>query len=145
MVHPLISKWIFEEDNAEEKALEMAEYIIRSLECGEEADVSEKALEFIQGWILSNLEQFTVVARSPRYGFFEEKNKFYIIPHILDEALTKHGYSYKKTLKTLGDRGLIGTTYEGDKKRNQINKRFQGITSKFVEIELKGMVGEPPF
>jgi putative DNA primase/helicase len=141
----LVSKWIFEEDDVEVKSMEIAEYIMRSLECGEEADVSDKALEFIQGWILSNLSQFTDDARSPRYGFSEGRNKFYIIPHILDDALTKHGYSYKKTLKTLGDRGIIGTSYQGDKKRNQVNKRFKGITSKFIEIEIKEMEETPPF
>lgn len=132
----LSSEWIFGESAGADMSYHMAEQILMMLADEKEADVTDQAYEFIQGWILSNVQQFTDDAKGARYGFVDEDdpNIYYIFPYVLEEALTKQEYSYRKITRTLGDRGKIGVTYEGEKKRYQVSKRFEGKPSRFIEF-----------
>ena len=94
----------------------MGNEILSNLEDIANTNMVEKAYEFIRGWILSNIEQFKGNPKPESYGLMD-KNRFYIFPQILQDALEKQGYSYKKIMQGFGDRGYIDTTYE--KRRNK--------------------------
>lgn len=140
-----VSDWIFGESDEGTKSMDMALQILGNLEDQTEADVTDQAYEFIREWVMSNGSQFSDDAKSQRYGYISEDKTYYIFPHILEDALTKYGYSYRKTIKTLGDRGLIGITYEGSKKRYQVVKRFDGVLNRFIEIKFEELEESPPF
>lgn len=141
----LISDWIFGESDGETKSMDMAMQILGSLEDQTEADVTDQAYEFIRGWVMSNESQFTNSAKE-RYGYYDSEEKaYYIFPHILEETLTKYGYSYRKTIKTLGDRELIGISYERNKKRYSVQKRFNGTIGRFIMIKFEDLEESPPF
>lgn len=145
----LASKWIFGEP--EDASLDMAYDIIERLEDSTEADVIEQAYEFVRGWLISNDAQFdneagTHEIKGEKYGFVSG-NTYYVFPHVLKRALEKEGFSYRKTLQGFADREKINTTYEGDKKRMQILKRFEGKPTRFIEIDLnkEELPETPPF
>jgi uncharacterized protein (DUF927 family)/ribosomal protein L37AE/L43A len=129
----LVSERVFGENTGNEKSMEMAQKVLSSLEDVREADVTERAYEFLRSWTASNAVQFTDDARPPRYGFVEG-NDYYIFPSVLEEALTKAGYSYRKIIKTFGERGLIETSIDTNKKRYSITKKFLGRTHRLVHI-----------
>ena len=133
----LVSEWLFgiEPGKAFDDALDMAVKVMEVLEDAKEADVIERAYEFVQGWILSNEAQFTNDARSPRYGFIDELGRYYIFPQILRNALERENFSYRQVMQGFRDKGLIET--DRDKKRNTITKRFEGILAKFVCFNLE--------
>lgn len=107
----LISRWIFEDRG---DSVSMAKKVLDNLEDEREADVVDRAYDFIKGWILSNDNQFSINAKE-RFGFKEEKGKYYVFPHILERALTDQGYSYRKILRSRGDRGKIEVSWDGEK------------------------------
>lgn len=137
----LISQWIFEDDN---RSREMGEYILDSLEDEKEADATERAYNFLREWLIANSSQFTSDVKGERYGYMDG-DKFYVFPYILDKALTTQGYSYRKTIKALGERGLIGVTYLKNKKEYCVRKKFDGKTSRFIEFHFEDLEETPPF
>lgn len=62
----------------------------------------------------------------------------YIFPSALNQALTKAGYSPRKTLKYMADRGLIVATERKDHKGKtyQVAKRFDNRLCKFVQFSI---------
>lgn len=137
----LVSLWIFGDDG---KSIEMGEFIMDNLEGRAETDITVRAYEFIRDWVMANNTQFTDDARAPRFGYCSDK-AYYIFPHILQEAVTKYGYPYRKILKDLGDRELIGTSYDGGIKRHQVIKRFGNRVGRFIEFKFGEMEETPPF
>lgn len=132
----LASDWLFgiDSDVAYQEALKMAYDVMQSLEDAKEADLVERAYEFIQGWILSNNEQFTNNFRTPRYGYTDIVGRYYVFPQILKEALEREGFSYRQVMSGLRNRGLLGV--EPSEKRFTVTKRFGDVLAKFVQIEL---------
>jgi len=57
---------------------------------------------------------------------------------VLSSALTKAGYSSRKTLKYMADKGLITSADRKDHKGKlyQITKRFDGRLCRFVEFKI---------
>ena len=68
----------------------------------------------------------------------ESGNVAYIFPSTLNQALTKAGYSPRKTLKYMADNGLIATASEGSdsKQRYSVKRRFDGRSCRFVEFKI---------
>lgn len=124
----LISRWIFEEEG-DSKA--MAKKVLQNLEDEREADVIDRAYDFIKGWILSNDVQFSINAKEC-FGTKEDKYKYYVFPHVLERALANQGYAYRKVLRSLGERGKIETSWDGIKKQYSVVKRFEGILARFI-------------
>ncbi|SET46294.1 Uncharcterized protein, DUF927 family [Natronincola peptidivorans] len=145
LAEELISKWLFHEDDI---SIAMGNEILSNLEDIINTDMVEKAYEFIQGWLISNIEQFRGNPKRESYGVLEE-NHFYIFPQILQEALEKQGYSYKKILQGFGDRGYVDVTYEKcGKKRQSVVKKIEGKACRMVSFDLSGMEDleeTPPF
>ncbi|AOY74710.1 DUF927 domain-containing protein [Clostridium formicaceticum] len=142
----LMNKWLFLEK--ENISIAMGNEILSNLEDMMHTDIVERAYEFIQGWLISNIEQFRGNPRRESYGVMED-NRFYVFPQILQEALDKQGYSYKKIIQGLGDRGYIDITYEkSGKKRQTVVKKIEGKACRMVSFDLSGIEDleeTPPF
>lgn len=67
----------------------------------------------------------------------------YIFPSMLTQALTKAGYSSRKTLKYLADKGLIGVSVLKDgSTKNSVTKWFNNRNCRFVEFHLGDLAEE---
>lgn len=140
----LVSKLVFddEEKTAIDSALDMGKRILNDLQEQQE-DVNDKAYEYIREWAMSNKSQFDNDAKQ-RYGFLESRT-FYILPSVLEEALSKKNYSYRKTIRALGERSLIGSSYYNGKLQYSVVKRFGNGTSRFIEIRFNELEESEPF
>ena len=125
-----------------ERAKEMARSIIKEQMDADVGDVNENATQYIIDWILSNKDSFGERVYGTCLGLIEGQ-EVYIFPSMLTQALTKAGYSSRKTLKYLADKNLIGTmTSKSEGTRNSVFKWFNGRQSRFVEFHLGKIVKE---
>lgn len=151
----LVESWIFNPDpeaidapgaklplkiapEAWERAIKMAETIIREQQAAGTGDVNEHATQFIVDWILSNRAQFGDKAIGTCLGTLsQDGKKAYIFPSLLNQALTKAGYSPRKTLKYLADQGIIASTPKtGGGKVYSVTKWFDNRTCRFTEFDI---------
>lgn len=129
-------------DEAWERAKRMAESILRDQMDAQSGDVNENATQFIVDWILSNKDSFGEKAFGTCLGMIQN-NKAYIFPSMLNQALSKAGYSPRKTMKYLADNNLIGTSErkEGGKSYSVI-KWFNNRSCRFTEFYLGKLAEE---
>lgn len=101
-------------------------------------DVNENATQYIVDWILSNKAYFGISSIGTCLGMTSESgDTVYIFPSMLNQALTKAGYSPRKTMKYLADQGLIASyTDRNGKKTYSIMRRFGARSCRFVEFYL---------
>lgn len=102
------------------------------------SDVNENATQFIVDWVLSNKAYFGTNAIGTCLGMTSDTgDTVYIFPSMLNQALTKAGYSPRKTMKFLAEQGLI-TSYisKNGKKEYSTMKRFGSRNCRFVEFHL---------
>lgn len=120
-----------------DRAVLMAKTIIREQQAAGVADVNENATQFIVDWILSNKQSFGDKAIGACLGWFsEDQKKVYVFPTILNNVLAKAGYSARKTLKYLGDKGMVASKPKKDGgKTYSITKWFDGRTCRAVELD----------
>lgn len=106
-------------------------------------DVNENAVQFIVDWVLSNKAYFGPNTVGTCLGFTSETgNTAYIFPSTLNQALSKAGYSPRKTMKYLAEQGLIATEVDkSGKKVYSIRKWFGTRTARFVEFYI-GKIAE---
>lgn len=129
----LVNKYIFEEAD-EEASYIMGKRIIDNLVTSKEADLVEKAYEYISSWIVSNTGSFDNSQEYPgnsnnvRYGLITGGN-YYIFPHILENELEKKGFSYRKVIKGWAERGYIIQDSQG---KNQVVKKYKGQCIRFI-------------
>lgn len=99
-------------------------------------DVNENAVQFIVDWVLSNKAYFGPNTVGTCLGFTSDTgNTAYIFPSMLNQALTKAGYSPRKTMKYLAERELISSyTERGGRKTYTVMKWFGNRSSRFVEF-----------
>lgn len=123
-----------------ERAKQMAAAILQEQMSIEASDVNENAVQFIVDWILSNRAYFGEKAIGTCLGTLSESgNTAFIFPTMLNQALTKAGYSPAKTMKYMAEKGLIAVSgrENGEKgTRNTVVKRFSGRTCRFVEFRI---------
>lgn len=121
-----------------QRAIRMAKTIIGEQLSSGIKDVNENATQFIVDWILSNRLQFGDRAVGTCLGFFsEEKDRAYIYPSLLNQALDRAGYSPRKTMKYLADNGIIEVNNSAaGKKEYSITKRFGGRNSRFINFDI---------
>lgn len=120
-----------------ERAKQMAASILQEQMNSDTGDVNENAVQFIVDWVLSNRLYFGEKAIGTCLGTTSESgNIVYIFPSTLNQALTKAGYSPRKTLKYMAERGLITSSERKDHKGKtyQVTKRFDNRLCKFVEF-----------
>ena len=117
----------------------MAASILQEQIAAASGDVNENAVQFITDWVISNKAYFGEKAIGTCLGTMSESgNVAYIFPSTLNQALTKAGYSPRKTLKYMADNGLIATANEGSdsKQRYSVKRRFDGRSCRFVEFKI---------
>lgn len=117
----------------------MAASILQEQIAAASGDVNENAVQFITDWVISNKAYFGEKAIGTCLGTMSESgNVAYIFPSTLNQALTKAGYSPRKTLKYMADNGLITVKDGGENstKRYSIMKRFDGRVCRFIEFNI---------
>lgn len=121
-----------------ERAVQMAKAIIQEQLTAGVSDVNENATQFIVDWVLSNRAQFGDKAIGTCLGTISsDQSKVYIFPSLLNQALTKAGYSPRKTMKYLADKKIITSTPKTNGgKEYSIKKWFDGRSSRFIEFDL---------
>lgn len=121
-----------------DRAVVMAETIIREQLSAGISDVNENATQFIVDWILSNRYSFGEKAMGTCLGTISEgQGKVYLFPSLLNQALAKAGYSPRKTLKYLADENIITSTPKPNGgKVYSVTKWFDNRTCRFVEFDL---------
>lgn len=152
----MIDSWIFgTEPNAEDgvpdylaemgvaaeslrSAMRMAANILVEQVESNATDVNENATQYVVDWILSNKAYFGTNTVGTCLGFSSESgNTVYIFPSMLNQALSKAGYSPRKTMKYLAEQGLVSTSTSKDgKKVYSVIRRFGDRTCRFVEFYL---------
>lgn len=135
----LIDQWFFGGDprESEAEAKRMAASILVNQVEANSTDVNENAVQFIVDWVLANRACFGANTIGTCLGFTSETgNTAYIFPSLLNQALTKAGYSPQKTMKYMAERDLIGTDIDRKtgKRVYSVTKRFGTRVARFVEF-----------
>lgn len=137
----LIDEWFFggnpRESVAEAKRM-AASILINQVEANT-TDVNENAVQFIVDWVLANRSYFGANAIGTCLGFTSESgNTAYIFPSMLNQALTKAGYSPRRTMKYMAEKDLIATDIDRKtgKKQYSIIKWFGTRSARFVEFHI---------
>lgn len=120
-----------------ERAKQMAAAILQEQMNADTGDVNENAVQYVVDWVLQNRLYFGEKAIGTCLGTFSESgNTAYIFPSALSQALTKAGYSSRKTLKYMADKGLITSKDRTDNKGKtyQVTRRFDNRVCKFIEF-----------
>lgn len=134
----LVDMWIFgsaSEEDSESRAKSMADYVLNEQQSADAGDVNEHAVQYIVDWVLSNQNYFGSSAIGTCLGFMEN-GYAYIYPSTLNNALTKAGYSPRKTLKYMADKGYIGVGTELGKAVYSVRKYFSGKRVRMVEFKI---------
>lgn len=134
----LIDTWFFGGEWAVSwaSAKQMASDILVNQVESNATDVNENAVQFVVDWVLSNKAYFGPNTVGTCLGFTSETgNTAYIFPSMLNQALTKAGYSPRKTMKYLAEKELISSyTERGGRKTYTVMKWFGNRSSRFVEF-----------
>lgn len=152
----MIETWIFSESEAQEcvadngkkaliitpevwnRSVQMAQSIIKEQLAAGVSDVNENATQYIVDWVISNRQYFGEKAIGTCLGTINsDTGKVYIFPTILNNTLSKAGYSPRKTLKYLADNDIVTSTPKANGgKEYCIRKWFDGRVCRFVEFDL---------
>ena len=116
----------------------MAQSIIKEQMAAGVQDVNENATQYIVDWIISNRQYFGEKAIGTCLGTIsQDQGKVYIFPSILNNVLSKAGYSPRKTLKYLADSNVVASSKKTNGgKEYCVRKWFDGRTCRFVEFDL---------
>ncbi|MGN0706599.1 MAG: DUF927 domain-containing protein [Faecalibacterium sp.] len=120
------------------RAKMMAASILEEQVANNSTDVNENATQFILDWVMSNKAYFGSNAVGTCLGMMSESgNTAYIFPSMLNQALTKAGYSPRKTMKYLADQQLISVYREKNGKVTYSTMhRFGDRSCRFVEFSI---------
>lgn len=118
-----------------ERAKIMAAAILRAQIDAEAGDVNENAVQYIADWILSNRNYFGENAAGTCFGdITEDAETAWVYPSLLNEALKRVGFSPRKTIKYMTDKGFIRTDNDG--RHVAVRRKFNGANSRMLEIHL---------
>ena len=142
----LIDRWFFGGSDAASWAMaqQMAADILLNQVESNTMDVNENATQFIVDWVLSNKAYFGPNTVGTCLGFTSDTgNTAYIFPSMLNQALSKAGYSPRKTMKYLAEQGLIAVDVDKrtGKKQYSVLKWFDNRNARFVEFRI-GQISE---
>jgi hypothetical protein len=104
-------------------------------------DTTERAYEFVKGWLVSNDYKFASPEFQSTYGRKQESaggqsDEYYVIPLYLDEALEKAGFGVAKAIQGFMERGYLVTKSEGDGKRKTVQARINGKNMRVYRFDL---------
>lgn len=140
----LIDMWIFEstsEERSEDRARTMADFVLGEQKAADVGDVNEHAVQYIVDWVLSNGNYFGTKAIGTCLGYTDNGHA-YIFPSMLNNALTKAGYSPRKTMKYMADNGYITVANEAGKTLYNVRKYFDGKTCRMVDFHINKFTKE---
>lgn len=101
---------------------------------------NENVADFINSWLIQKQANFSesLNMKADWYGFVDEHAGWaYVLAPILREALEDAGYSYRKTMKYLGDNDLIRKSKEGF---NAILKKHNGKVMRMVALNINKLI-----
>ena len=134
----LIDMWIFgstSEERSEDRARSMADFVLGEQKAADAGDVNEHAVQYIVDWVLSNGNYFGTNAIGTCLGYTDNGHA-YIFPSMLNQTLTKAGYSPRKTLKYMADKGYITTSKSNGNEKNSVLKYFDGKRCRMVDFHI---------
>lgn len=117
-------------------AKRMAERILVEQIENNSSDVNENAVQFVVDWVLSNKTSFGTNVIGTCLGMMGDENGVaYIFPSMLNQALSKAGFSPRKTIKYMAEKGLIATHTDKSGKKSYSTMRWFGKEStRFIEF-----------
>lgn len=122
-----------DEEIAKNEAIALGVEILKNTKDLEKADTTDRAWDFVIGWIASNKNRF-LPDSTPCYGKIEN-DSVCIIPSILREALEENNFDYGKITRGFKERGYIETRKNQDNHEiMQLPKRINGIVHKCFVI-----------
>lgn len=129
-----ISIFDTQKNNAWCEAVELGAKILENCKDLQKADTIDRAWDFVIGWIASNRNRFAPDS-TPCYGKIE-KDKVYIIPNILRQALSDNGFDYSKITRGFKERNLIEIKIDNKgHSKMQVPKWINGIVQKCFCIQ----------
>lgn len=123
-------------ENALKSSIEIAKIIIQDEKANSSNDVNVNAVQYLTDWILSNRNAFNDDNAGTRYGFADAENKiYYILPTYMEKELKRGGFSPRKTKAYMAEKGIIGTSANGDNKISfTVTKRRNGTHARYIEF-----------
>ena len=110
--------------------------IVGFLSSKSQVSATERAYDFLKGWVSMNHQRFEEVEIIERWGrFSESKDTVYIVSSKFEEILRKEGYHAKPVLSWLAEQGLIEWSRPGYKKNYRISPGGSSITC--IALRLK--------
>ena len=143
----MIDTWLFSESdqNAAENVQNQEKRSVFEEETYKKLEIAPSSWERAKAMAKNILEeQMSAAVIGTCLGTMSEGGEFaYIFPSVLNQALSKAGFSARKTLKYMADKGLItSSSHSGGTGRSyQVVKRFDNRLCKFVEFAI-GRVSE---
>lgn len=143
----LSSMFVFGEDKdtASRGALQTAEYIIeKHLTCNEDADESERAWQWMLGWIAANNGRFSMSARSamPILGYIDG-GYINILKTEITKAMKEQGFSPDKIFRKWADAVRIPITKMGEKRTFAVRgKNINGVKPWVIKIKEEDRSGD---
>ena len=136
----LASEWIFGDANGNRAAEHMAKAICEATGESDPDDVNDRALQFVQNWVLTNWKCFQGAENAPIYGWIEE-DCVCIVPAVLRTALEEAKFSSRKSFKAFTEQGVLRKGADG---KNVIPKRNKkaGMLLRVLCFHKEALIGE---
>ncbi|MCM0759593.1 DUF927 domain-containing protein [Sporomusa sphaeroides DSM 2875] len=136
----LSSMWVFGEDKQTAciGALAAAEHIIEQLITKDVADESERAWQWLQGWIAANDCRFGIHNNGLILGY-QEDGYIYVLKTELSKAMKSENLNPDKFYRKWAEQDRIPTTKVGDKRTFAVRgKTIGGVKPWFIKIKAEG-------
>lgn len=151
----IISKELFNEET-EENSYKMGLEILRGLSKKDDIDIVDKCYEKTLSWLLSNHSSFAKYlpkSNDPNkyhkpendvscnalqsFGLYDN-NTYYVLRSVLEDFLTKNGFSYNKMVRDFAKRGYIipTTDKEGNIITPSIQKKYRNTNARMFAFPI---------
>lgn len=131
---------------------------VHNIESRQEIDQVSRAYDVIRGWLVSNRAHFNRGAQiqEPQYGIIRGQTQFCVIGTILNAELSKMGFSARKVMSGLAERGLISpgndgknltrlVKIDGTPVRCYVFSEFEGEEETYEDEDMMIYEGQIPF
>ena len=144
-VDMIVSEIIFGTDRATaaKEAELMAESILTDLKSNELPDVNVSAANWIMDFVASNPKSFTKkTADAVKWYGWHEDEWLYVVPSVLQEEMTKAGYSFRKTMSYLKEIDALKRSTAKSNKHDSITKRLGDDVVRVYAIDVSKIQGK---
>lgn len=151
----IISKELFNEIS-EENSYKMGLEILNNLSKSDDIDIVDKCYDKTKSWLLSNHKSFDkytekfnssnifsrpeddVIGNALQSFGLYDNNTYFVLRNVLEDFLTKNGYSYNKMVRDFAIRGYIIPTKNDDSKiiTPTIQKRFRNTNARMFAFPI---------